>query len=180
MSSLESVAGGANFPEQTMLLMDNMRIMSSVNGQAVSLCLQDTRVGEDWSRLRVLLYPEADLFWLCFNVANVDSFLNIRDIYLPEMRHHCPLTPFVLIGLASDLREGDSGQSCEKSGKGEYVSQEDAEALALRAGALCYAECSAKLGNGITELRQSSVNGVFGSQFKKNRNAENLARCVVL
>ncbi len=59
---------------------------------------------EDYDRLRPLSYPQTDAFLVGFAVNNPDSFANVREKWVPELRHHCRGTPFLLGGLKGDLR----------------------------------------------------------------------------
>jgi len=70
------------------------------------LFMSSTAGQEDYDRLRPLSYPQTDVFLVCFSVASTSSFENIRHKWTPEIRHHCPDTPFVLVGMKGDLREG--------------------------------------------------------------------------
>ena len=65
-----------------------------------------------------------DVFLVCFDVASLASFANVREKWYPEIGHHCPGTPSILVGLKSDLRQGD--RPC--------VNAEDAERLAKDSG----------------------------------------------
>ena len=56
--------------------------------------------------------------------------------WLIELRHHCPGTPVVLLGLKSDLREGGGGGAREGGREGSIVSFEEAQALAKEIGKL--------------------------------------------
>lgn len=56
-------------------------------------------------RLRPLSYPGTAIFLLCFDITNQASFNNIKDSWIPEIRHHMPYTPFVIVGNKMDLRK---------------------------------------------------------------------------
>lgn len=56
-------------------------------------------------RLRPLAYPGTSVFMLCFDIANRDSFENIKESWITEIRHYMPNTPFLLIGNKMDLRD---------------------------------------------------------------------------
>ena len=49
--------------------------------------------------------PQTDVFLVCFGVASPDSFDNVREKWVPEINHHCPKTPFLLVGTQMDLRD---------------------------------------------------------------------------
>ena len=52
---------------------------------------------EDYDRLRPLSYPQTDVMFVCFSIENVDSFENIESKWIPEVRHHCPDVPIILV-----------------------------------------------------------------------------------
>ncbi|KAG2378458.1 hypothetical protein C9374_008097 [Naegleria lovaniensis] len=54
-------------------------------------------------RLRPLSYPGTDVFLLCFSMVNATSLENAQHKWIPELRHHCPDVPIVLVGCKSDL-----------------------------------------------------------------------------
>lgn len=60
---------------------------------------------EGYERLRPLSYPGTDVFLLCFDIKNRASFTNIKDSWIPEICHHMPYTPFLLVGNKMDLRK---------------------------------------------------------------------------
>ena len=52
--------------------------------------LFDTAGQEDYDRLRPLSYPQTDVFLVCFSVIAPHSFENVREKWVPEIRHHNP------------------------------------------------------------------------------------------
>lgn len=65
----------------------------------VSLGLWDTAGQEDYDRLRPLSYPQTDVFLICFSVASPSSFENVTSKWYPEIKHHCPDAPIILVGM---------------------------------------------------------------------------------
>jgi hypothetical protein len=76
-----------------------------VDSKAIALGLWDTAGQEDYDRLRPLSYPGADGFLLCCSVASKSSFENVFDKWIPEIEHHCPFTPILLVVTKIDLWE---------------------------------------------------------------------------
>lgn len=67
--------------------------------------LFDTAGQEDYDRLRPLSYPQTDVFLICFSVMSPASFENVKEKWLPEVHHHCPGVPCIIVGTQIDLRE---------------------------------------------------------------------------
>ena len=77
---------------------DNYSAPMVCDGVPVSLGLWDTAGQEDYDRLRPLSYPQTDVFLICFSVVSPSSFENVTSKWCPEIKHHCPDAPILLIG----------------------------------------------------------------------------------
>ena len=42
-----------------------------------------------------------------FSVDNFNSYINVSEKWVPELRHFCPRTPIVLVATKTDLRYDD-------------------------------------------------------------------------
>ena len=69
------------------------------------MTLFDTAGQEDYDRLRPISYPDTNVFLVCFSVVRPTSFENVKEKWIPEIKHHCPKTPFLLVGTMLDCRE---------------------------------------------------------------------------
>ena len=67
----------------------------------------------------------------------------MREKWFPEVHHHCPGVPCLIVGTQTDLRDDPSVR--EKLGKQKMspVKKEDGEKMARELGAVKYVECSA-------------------------------------
>ena len=80
-----------------------LRIWCYAHANACAISNMITWVGpfrvfqEDYDRLRPLSYPQTDVMFVCFSIENVDSFENIESKWIPEVRHHCPDVPIILV-----------------------------------------------------------------------------------
>ncbi len=88
-------------------MFDNYEAEILVEGQNVKFSLWDTAGQEGYSRIRTLSYPKTDIFLVCFSVVKHTSFDNVAEKWCPELHHHCPNVPMILVGTQIDLREDE-------------------------------------------------------------------------
>lgn len=98
--------------------------------------------------------------------------LFLRCQWYPEIRHHCPDTPVVLVGTKTDMR-----QSARKglSGK-DFVPKERGMAVTKQIGALKYMECSALDGTGLHRVFEEATRA---ARYKIN-NPKKKRKCTIL
>ncbi|KAK7001439.1 hypothetical protein R3P38DRAFT_3049136, partial [Favolaschia claudopus] len=106
-----------------------------------------------------LRIPDADVFVICFSVANDAraSFAAVRDRYIREARRFCEGVPCVIVGTKIDLRElgGGGGDANENENADEaldMITTAQGARMAWEVGAEAYAECSARTGEGVSEV----------------------------
>lgn len=114
-----------------------------IGDEPYTLGLFDTAGQEDYDRLRPLSYPQTDVFLVCFSVTSPASFENVREKWFPEVHHHCPGVPCLIVGTQTDLREDPSVREKLAKQKMTPVRKEDGERMAKELGAVKYVECSA-------------------------------------
>jgi len=146
-----------------------------VNGKPINLGLWDTAGQEDYDRLRPLSYPQTDVFLVCFSIISPASFENVKSKWYPEIQHHCPGTPIILVGTKSDLR-GDSAMQSQLAAKGlKMIEKEQALVLAKEIGAAEYHECSALTQEGLKNVFDRAIHVGLTKPKKKSGSV-----CVLL
>ena len=119
------------FPsEYVPTVFDNYAVTVMIGGEPYTLGLFDTAGQEDYDRLRPLSYPQTDVFLVCFSVVSPPSFENVREKWIPEITHHNPKTPFLLVGTQADLRDDPIAVERLQRSKQKPISIEQAEKLA--------------------------------------------------
>lgn len=63
--------------------------------------------------------------------------------WVPEISHHCPRTPFLLVGTQVDLRDDNNTMDKLAKNKQRPLTFESGEKLARELRAVKYVECSA-------------------------------------
>ena len=106
-------------------------------------------------------YPQTDVFLVCFSVTSPASFENVREKWFPEVHHHCPGVPCLIVGTQTDLRDDPSVREKLAKQRMQPVRKEDGERMAKDLGAVKYVECSAltqyKLKDVFDEVRETCL-----------------------
>ena len=122
--------------------------------ETYTLQLFDTPGQEDYTDrlIRSLSYPNTSVFLVCFSIAHPCSFENVQEKWVPEIKHHCPNIPFLLVGTQADLRHDRATLDKLAKNKEKAVSKEAGEMLSKSLKAAKYVECSALTGEGIKNV----------------------------
>ncbi|KAF8290440.1 hypothetical protein DL93DRAFT_1087258 [Clavulina sp. PMI_390] len=116
------------------------------------LRLFDTPGREGYETQRPLSYAGTDMFLICFSVSTPSSFSNVKDKWFPEVHHHSPGTPWLLVGTHLDVRQDVQLTEALDDQKRPFVSRGDGEQLARELGAFNYVECTALFRQGVHNM----------------------------
>jgi len=156
-------------------VFDNYSANVMVDGKPVNLGLWDTAGQEDYDRLRPLSYPQTDVFLICFSIISPHSFDNVKSKWFPEIQHHAPGVPIILVGTKSDLR-GDEAMLASLAAKGlRVISREEAAARQKEIGAVSYMECSALTQEGLKDVFDAAIRASMNRKIVKPKG-----KCVIL
>lgn len=166
-----------SFPgEHVVTVFDHYITNVMAGNRPISLGLWDTAGQETYDRLRPLAYPQTNVFLVCFSLVEKTSYENVRDKWYPEVEHHCPFTPVILVGTKLDLRENNGMQETERL---EPISKTEGLALAKCIGAVAYLECSALTQKGLKDVFDTVIATALVTPEPK-RLPENQRPCLLL
>jgi len=153
------------FPKEYVpTVFDNYEATIIVEGKEVKFSLWDTAGQEGYARIRTLSYPKTDIFLVCFSVVNHPSFVNVKDRWSPELQHHCPKVPIILVGTKIDLRGDEKTlEELKKAGKQPITPQQGAE-KAKEINAIKFLECSALTREGLKNVFDEALTYVVRSK----------------
>lgn len=158
------------FPgEYVPTVFDNYSATVMVESKPVNLGLWDTAGQEDYDRLRPLSYPGTDCFIVCFSIVNPTSYENVRTKWYPEIRHHAPDTPFILVGTKEDLRYNEEWIARLRSEGKAPKTPEEGERLAAELQALKYLECSALTQAGLKRVFDETIRAALAHRKMKDK-----------
>ncbi|VDD91108.1 unnamed protein product [Enterobius vermicularis] len=131
----------ADYESQHITSFENCNVEGvTVDGEPYCLKLFDTGSLDDSLASRQHLYPNTDIFLVCFSVVLPESFENVKTKWIPEIKLQCPKPKFVIIGLQADLRH--TLKNTFAGDKNEPIATDEGQKLAKELGAIKYVECS--------------------------------------
>jgi len=164
------------------IVYDNYSVEVKIEETTYTLWVWETGGGEDLDRLRPLSYPQTDVFLVCFRVDAPVSFENLRDQWVPEVRHYCPDVPFLIVATQIDLRKlRDSSEAEKLAGQKQgLISTEEGENLAHELGAAKYVECSAVTQEGLRDVFEEAVIACMKWPVEEARSKRLGVKCVIV
>lgn len=97
--------------------------------------------------------------------------------WFPEVSHHCPNTPIILVGTKLDLRDDAKTLEKLKDRKLAPITYPQGLAMAKEIGAVKYLECSALTQKGLKNVFDEAIRAVLCPQPKPKRKKYH---CVLL
>jgi len=148
-------------------MFDNFSVIESVDGELVNVILWDTAGQEDYETIRTTTcFPNTHVFILCFSVVHPDSFHNIKQKWLEELKKSCPDTPYILVGTKTDLRSDDETVKKLQEKNKEPISIKMGQKRAKEIKARDYLECSARDVDSVVNVFQEAVRQVMDKERK--------------
>lgn len=164
------------FPSSyTPTVFDNYTASVMVDGKPISLNLWDTAGQDDYDGLRPLSYPQTDIFLVCFSIISVTSFENVKLKWHPEVQHHAPHVPTILVGTKGDLRDDEVTIKTLQSKGIRMVTTEEAVRRSKDMGAVKYLECSALTQDGLKAVFDEAIRAALVKPVVKTPR-----KCVIL
>jgi len=155
-------------------VFDNYSANVMVDGKPINLGLWDTAGQEDYDRLRPLSYPQTDVFLVCFSVISTSSLENVKTKWVPEIQHHAPNVPILLVGTKTDLRKDDNTIKQLNSRQQSMVTIESAQRMAKEIGAVNFLECSALTQEGLKQVFDDAIRAAMSKPAKAKKKICNL------
>ena len=150
-----------NFPTKYVpTIIESYTANVKVDHQVVNLSL------EDYSELRALSYPQADVFIIVFSVIEKSSLENALEKWLPELDYKNQGAAKIIVGNKIDLRNEKSAKSISKSEAETMISKTKCK----------YFECSALTQEGLKTVFEEAIR----SCFKKDEPVDNRGGCCTL
>mmetsp|Transcript_63061 Transcript_63061/g.131077 ORF Transcript_63061/g.131077 Transcript_63061/m.131077 type:complete len:200 (+) Transcript_63061:149-748(+) len=154
-------------------VFDNYETNVTLDGNEMFLGLWDTAGQEGYDRLRPLSYPQTDVFLICFSITQPGSFAHIDTKWKPELAHHAPDVPFLIVGTKADLRNDEKTLAAMEEKNKTIKSYDEYSEEALALGAERYLECSALKQEGLQEVFDEAIRSALKKKAAAGDKAAN-------
>ena len=158
-------------------IFDNYSVNLMCDGKLINLNLWDTAGQEGYDRLRPFSYPRTDVFLVCFSLTSPASYENVRSKWFPEIIHHCPHTPIILVGTKLDLRENKENVEKLKQTNLFPITTVQGLQMGKDIKAVRYLECSALSQKGLKLIFDVAIRAVLTSDGPVKKIGK---RCILL
>jgi len=142
-------------------VFDNYSANVMVDNKPISLGLWDTAGQEDYDRLRPLSYPQTDVFLVCFSIVSPPSFDNVLSKWYPEISHHAPNIPIILVGTKLDLRDDPKTVGGLREKRMSPITYPQGIQRSKEINAVRYLECSALTQKGLKNVFDEAIRAVL-------------------
>ena len=101
------------------------------------------------------------VFLMCFSIISPASFENVSAKWYPEISHHCPNVPTILVGTKLDLREDRETLERLREKGMLPITYEQGLMKAREIRASKYMECSALTQKGLKDVFDEAIRVVL-------------------
>ncbi|XP_078135784.1 uncharacterized protein LOC144536490 [Sander vitreus] len=136
---------------------DTYTTQVNVDNQTISLNLADSAGREEYDHIRPLCYNQANVIIICFSIASPTSYENVKSKWHPEVKHHCPNVPILLVGTKSDLHDDQEILEKLRQQNQTTVTKQQGTAMAKQIKAVKYLECASINQHGLNEVFDEAV-----------------------
>ena len=126
-------------------------------GEKYHLNVWDTSGWESYDQLRPLAYCHTDVIVVVFSVVEPASYENIKEKWIPEVKHHMPNIPIVLVGNQIDLKTEPDWLERLAKRKQQPITTEMGKKLARKINAAAYVESSCWDKRGVQNVFEKAI-----------------------
>ncbi|KAH0798000.1 Ras-like GTP-binding protein Rho1 [Histomonas meleagridis] len=153
-----------DYNKRKVTIVENYQIETNFNKHDIKINVCDTSGQEEYDRLRPISYSGADVLIVCFSLFSPESFRNVDEMWLKDIREYCKGVPYILAGLKNDLIDNISSE--------EIITRQQGEAMKEKIGAYGYIECSVDKYTSVNEVFELAIRAVIAKKEKKSKGCE--------
>lgn len=103
-------------------------------------------------KLRPLAYPGTNVFLLCYSVTSHYSIERLCTEFMPQLIHHIPHVPWILVACQEDARMDFSRVNKLIERHQSPITRKQGKEFAKKTGCVAFIECSSRTGKNIDKV----------------------------
>lgn len=156
-------------------VFDNYSVNVNIGDKTIKVGLWDTAGQPEYDRLRPFSYTNTDVIVMCFSCIYPPSFESIVTKWHPEIKHHCPNVPYLLVATKIDQRDNQDIIQKLNAQDSFPIQFDQGLELSKEIEAVSYIECSALTQVGIKQVFDQAISLCLKPAKHKKRR-----RCVII
>ncbi|KAH3764582.1 rho family protein [Pelomyxa schiedti] len=157
---LYRIAFNTLIDEYSPTVFDTLAATVTCDNEFYNISFWDTAGLEDYDRLRPICYYCTDVVFVCYFSLAPQTLENVYMKWIPEIGHHLPGVPIVLVAMKKDAERDPIAVHLSKTAYNPSTFSLHTE----RNVVVGLEECSAKTGEGITHLLNTAIHAVTTPQ----------------
>ena len=126
---------------------DRIRVETKLG--TYNIDLWDTAGAADYDRIRVLAYYQAAVVVVCYSIDSLESFANVTERWIPQVREFAGGARIIVVGCKRDLRNTFA--------ENVFVPTAEGKRIAAVHRAASFVECSGLSGESVDDVRSSII-----------------------
>ena len=110
------------------------------------------------------------MFLICFSLTSPASYENVRAKWYPEVNHHCPNAPVILVGTKLDLRDDKETIEKLREKKLTPISSNQGLQMVKEIQGVKFLECSALTQKGLKQVFDEAIRAVLCPKKTQKKN----------
>ena len=116
-----------SFPHQySPTVLDTYNALVNVGNEVITLTLYDTsgKEHQEHAQLRQAIMNTCDVIMVCYSVTSMQSLIDIKTHWYPEIKEYAPTIPLILVGTQSDQLNHHEGKIFVPESKAKQLTSE--------------------------------------------------------
>ena len=164
---------GCDMPTESTQSFISYPVNKMIYDKQITLNLYDTNGDKDHDMIRPEAYTYskiADVVLICYSIDSIDSYNNVSEKWIQEVKKHCTNVPIILVGIKYEL---DSNYNI-------MVQQDTGRKLVNKHELYNFQECSINTEEGVDHIFDNACKVVFDKRNPQVLTASELLPSVDL
>lgn len=144
----------------------NHKEVVKINDKEYELDLWDISSNQYQSSQRKFIYPQANVFIVCYSIISLNSYNNVKNIWIKEIKESNPNSQIILVATKKDLRHSRVILDMFENKNISIVPENNLETLGRIINAYEIQECSSLDRDGVDDVFVKAIKAYEDSKIE--------------